>query len=332
MIGPKLSPLEDVVSLAAHDFKVSGVGQRTRAALRRNLAAVDETILPDHLVRSIPGPDLVRQLNTLELVRLVGSPFSTGFRPVDRELVRALQSPLSTIGRMIGYLWSGPLSAVANTFVGIDSVPIPHSTTYPGGRSLAGSDQGLPRQIARVLDRIGTEVRATDVWTSAVSTAASLSADDLNNLKYDKAHFEAGCSPTEGELVGDWQDRIAESLKNAVTQVPAELLAAEQLIAACVETLVSLSCWDHQIDTRAIRRARPKEITAELPAGFEFSMAEFTELAFLAMGSSFRLLSNGKVVGIGATAGSHFEFSRLGGKNLELSVIRLCGYETVEQQ
>lgn len=332
MIGPELSPLENEVSLAAHDFKVSGVGQRTRAALRRNLAAADHTILPDHLVRSVPGPDLVRQLNTLELVRLFGSPIKAEFHEVDREMVSALQNPLSMIRLMVGYLWCQPLESVANAFVGADSIPIPHCTTYPDARSLAGSSEALPRQVARLLDRISSRLQDTSVWNGAVAATASLSSADIDELMEEKALFEEGCQPSDGETMGDWRERVTESLRSASTQVPSELLAVERLISASVEALVSLASWDHEIDVSAVRQAQSAEIAPYLPNGFELSMSEFTDLAFLAMGSAFRLKSEGRIVGVGATAASHFEFSQGHGEKLDLSVIRLCSYESMEGQ
>lgn len=82
--------LETAVAQASNDLKVSGFGQRTRAALRRNLAAGENTVLPDHVSRSIPGPDLVRHLNALILIHAVGNPYGNQPHDVDRELFGTL--------------------------------------------------------------------------------------------------------------------------------------------------------------------------------------------------------------------------------------------------
>ena len=155
MFSLEPTTLETVVAQAANDLKVSGFGQRTRAALRRNRAAGDETVLPDHTFRSTCGPDLVRQFNALFLLRAVGNPFGNQPHDVDRELFLALQDSLQVARQMVAYVWAGPLSDVATAFVDNDNLPVPFCPMYPDARDLVTDGAtALPRQLTKIIDRI----------------------------------------------------------------------------------------------------------------------------------------------------------------------------------
>ena len=107
MFATDPTPLESMVIQVVNDLRVSGFGQRARAALRRNRAAGEMTILPEYTLRGLSGPDLVRHLNALVLMHQAKSRIENQFHGVDHELLSVLQQPLDTARQLVAGLWAG---------------------------------------------------------------------------------------------------------------------------------------------------------------------------------------------------------------------------------
>ncbi|MDE0132299.1 MAG: hypothetical protein OXQ32_08590 [bacterium] len=329
---PEPTSLETVVAQAANDLKVSGFGQRIRAALRRNLAAQDKTALPDHIYRDVPGPDLVRQFNALLLLALTHSaenPQGKQAHDVDRELFSALQSSLDIARQMVAYMWVGPLSNVAPAFADHDDLPPPFCPMYPNARDLVASGEtALPHQLTEIINRVKAEVEQTPTWTRAVQCAAELELEEVQTLHAAKKRFQEQAGGVQGETLNQWQERIHGLLVEAKSDVPKALLLVNRLVTASVAAMVSLTVWDHLIRQEDVLKCVPRSFGEDLPNGFDISIAHLNHVAILALDSSFRLENQGTFTGIGTTKGTRLSWGRGQELNVSLSVIRLSAYES----
>ena len=138
------SLLERAVVQAANDLKVTGFGQRTRAALRRNRSAESNSVLPYSMYKDVMGPDLVRHLNALTLLLSSGEQVQDPPSKPDRELFAALRDQLAVVKTLVAFMWAGSLSDHARVFVDYDNVPIPFCPMYPDARDLI--DAVIPRR------------------------------------------------------------------------------------------------------------------------------------------------------------------------------------------
>ena len=329
MFPSEPTSLEAVVTQAAHDLKVSGFGQRVRASLRRNKAAGENTVIPDHFSRSFPGPDLVRHLNGLLLMHLTENPDGNDDHHVDRELYNALQNSLQIARHVVASFWVGPLRDVAPAFVDEDNLPLPLCPMYPEARELVAEGEiALPHQLTKIINRVRVEVEKTPVWTRAAEAAAELTSQNLQTLKTEKERLRRQVSGKQGETLNQWQERAFHALAIAKSHVPPVLLFANRLITATVAAMISLATWDYQIKEEEILECDPLSFGDDLPHGFVIRLGDFSNLVFLSLDSSFRLFDNGTFAGIATTKGAEFSWGRDSGEDVRLSIIRLSAYES----
>ena len=331
MFPQEPTSLEAVVAQAASDLRASRFCQRIRAPLRRHLAT-DKTEIPDHTYRSVPGPDLVRQLNTLLLAILTGAvenPQSTHPRGVDRELFKVLQSSLQIARQMVAYIWVGPLSDVAPAFVDRDNLPPPFCPMYPNARDLVESGETtLAHQLAKIVNRVKEEIEKTPAWAYAVQCASELELEDVLTLRTMRDQFRDQVSGRQSEPLRQWRGRVHGLLAAARSDVPKALLGMNRLVTASVAAMVSLAIWDHLIEEEDILEWVPRSFGDDFPNGFDVRLRHFNELVILALDSSFRLQNRGIFTGIGITTGTELSWNRDQVENIRLSVIRLSAFES----
>ena len=102
--------LERTVIQAANDLKVTGFGQRTRAALRQNRSAESQSVLPYSAYKDVIGPDLVSHLNAFTVLLNAEQPFETSPPSgVDQQLIIALRDQLDVVRWLVAELWPDPL-------------------------------------------------------------------------------------------------------------------------------------------------------------------------------------------------------------------------------
>ena len=259
-------PSKTVVAQAANDLKVSGFGQRTRAALRRNRAAGDKTLLPDHMFKDIPGPDLVRQLNALFFKQILGNPPDNHPRDVDRELLRALQDSLHLARQMVASIWAGTRSDAAMAFVDNDNIPVPFCPMYPDARDLVPNGAtGLPHQLAKIIDRVRIEIERTPVWVCAAQCMSEVGSEEFQALRAAKDEFRTQISARQGETAAQWCERASDILATAKADVPAVLLSANRLVTTSVSAMISLGIWDYEIAHEDILECLPRALGDHYP-------------------------------------------------------------------
>lgn len=321
--------LEVVALQGANDLKVSGFGQRLRAALRRNLKAGSNTVLPDYMAKDMPGPDLVRHFNGLFLLHAVGNPLGNQPHDVDRELFNALRGSLDTIGKMVAYMWTGPLGNVASAFLDDDNLPPPFCPMYFNARDLVnGKDFDLHPQVVKVVDRVKVEIEKTPVWTRAVLCASELQPNTLNALKVAKEAFREGADVQEGEQAEQWGVRLYRLLSEGRSEVPTPLLLVNRLITATVAAMVSLTIWSYEVEKEDLLVCKPQPFGDGLPDGFDIVFGHFNELLSMSPGSSLQLKKRKVFTGIATTVALQFSFTRdPPEETVRLSLVRLAAYE-----
>ena len=324
------STLESEVANASNDFKVSGLGQRVRAALRRNRSAGDQTVLPEYLSIDAPGPDLIRHLNALHLISLTDSPLEGQPGPGDRELIRALTESVQQVRQVVAYFWSGSLQEIAPVFADDDCLPHPFSPTYPESRALVGTDEfDLPKQLASVIDKLKRQIVQTSIWAEAARYANNLDGDKLDELRAAKLENQENVSPLGGETIGQWGDRLQSALESAKKDVPTEFLAANRLVWATVDALISLATWGREFEREDISDISQLDFGPDLPKGFKVRIARIERvLPLMSLESSFRLNDEGMLAGIATTKGINLHGDKNSGTNIDLNVVRLSAYES----
>ena len=176
LFGSKPTLLEQVVVQAANDLKVTGFGQRTRAALRRNRSAESNSVLPYSMFKDVVGPDLVRHLNALTLLFNSEQPLQTSSPSrADEELFVALRDQLAVVRNLVAELWSDPLNDHAKAFIDYDNVPIPFCPMYPDARDLTRSNPAaLPQPLAKIVHRIRNQVQETPIMRESLECLSDL--------------------------------------------------------------------------------------------------------------------------------------------------------------
>lgn len=329
MFEHRPTDLEIALLQAANDLKVSGFGQKLRAALRRNRKAGSKSVLPDYLAKDMPGPDLVRHFNGLFLLHAVGNPLGNQPHNVDRELFQTLPDSLSTLAKIVAYMWIGPLGNVASAFLDDDNLPPPFCPMYFNARDLAKEEDAvLHPQILKVVNRVKAEIEKTPVWAHAVSCASELRPEDLRALRGSMAAFRGQVDEREGEQVEQWRMRLYDQLTAARSEVPEALLLVNRLITATVAAMALLTIWGHTIEKEHLAVCTPQSFGGELPDGFEVTFDHFNELVSVACGSSIRLKSRKAFAGIATMVGLQIEFTRdPPAETVRLSLVRLSAYE-----
>ena len=248
--------LELAILGLAPDLKVSGFGQRTRAALRRNRDANDDTFLPHAAFKDIPGPDLVRHLNAISIVGASDADFGSQLGSADDQLLAALQRQLAEAQRFVARLWDGPLSAVAASFVDYDNLPVPFCPMYPNARELRHShDLTLARPLESILGRLRYVLFRTDAYSAAVAYVLSADSPAIARLAELKQGLMPELAARSSETYAQWSTRASGLVEASRNEVPSELLHVNNLINATVGSLVSLSVWDHSLSDDDVRSA-----------------------------------------------------------------------------
>lgn len=328
MFATDPSPLESIVVQAVNDLRVSGFGQRIRAALRRNRDAGEMTILPEYTLRDLNGPDLVRHLNALVLMSKAKSPIENEFHDVDHELLDVLQQPLDTARQLVAEFWRGPLLAVASAFIDDDNLPIPFCPMYPDARDLVDDNSiSLPYSLVQIVEQLRAEVEKTRVWELATRYASGIASDHLHRLRAERDRFRARRMGQNGETFAQWQERARHLLAESKHDVPKPLLAMNRLVTTTVSAMVSLSVWNARIAHEDLLDYHSAVLSDDLPAGVVLSLARLPDSAVFNIDASFRITKRQKFMGIGTTKGMTFSWNRASGADLRLNVVRLSAYE-----
>ena len=321
--------LESIVIRVVNDLRVSGFGQRIRAALRRNRAAGEMTILPEYTIRDLTGPDLVRHLNALVLTHKAKSPIANQFHDVDHELLDVLQQPLYTARQLVAGLWTGPLRAVASAFVDDDNLPIPFCPMYPDARDLVDdSSQPLPYHLVQIVEQLRATVEKTRVCEEATRYASGIASDHLRQLRATRDRFRKKAVGQNGETFGEWQERARRLLAESKRDVPKSLLAMNRLTTAIVSAMVSLSVWDARIDCEDLLEYHSATPSNSIPTGTVVNLARLPDAVVFNIDASFRITDQNRFLGIGTTKGMAFSWDRASGADLKLEVVRLSAYES----
>lgn len=338
------SDLERVLVQAAKDLRVTGFGQRTRAALRRNRSAESESVLPYSMYKDVPGPDLVRHLNALTLLprdseRLVQGPVGN----TDRELFGVLREQLPVVKSLVSVLWSGPLSDYAEAFIDYDNVPVPFCPMYPGPRDVIEGSQAdaLSRPMSQIVGRLHDQLQETPIMKATLEYLPCLQQSDLQHLRGIRDSFKSRVEHRQGETLAKWQTRVYQLVASAQAEVPVAILLLNSLIHSIVSSLVSLAVWDHELASSDIISAelwrihspigeRPPDtvpIGPSIPNGFTLSLVPEPELMLLPMETSLRLIDDEEFCGIGIVKGSSLSWRRGEDVNVGLTMVRLADYE-----
>lgn len=320
--------LEISVEQAFRDVKVSGFGQLSRAALRRNRSAGEQTFLPDYVSRDAHGPDLVRHLNALTIYQITGTEFETQPQDVDRELLAAIDRSLGTACVIVASFWRGPLAPIAGTFVDVDDLPPPFCRSYHQARDLVEqSTKPLPRQLERVLCRIREQIEQTKVWELAVKEVSGLDESRLAELAEARRKFMRFNMNETGETLEQLGERLSREFIAARSITPPALLQFNQLIFETVSALISLAVWSHEVSEEECTNCVPLEFDDGDPNGYDIEIPDRFQLGFVARNSSFLARSRGSFIGIVTAKASQAYWHREKGNKAVLSVIKLSDYE-----
>ena len=333
--------LESVLSQGANDLKVTGFGQRTGAALRRNRDAGDDTLLPSYQSKNFPAPDLIRHMNTL-ILHLLGGMQVTHLAKRDRDLLLALRDALTVVTRLVASVWPKSMRQVATSFIDYDDLPAPFCIMYPETRSQAeATAPSLPTQTSRIIDRIRTEIERTPIWELAHEFAAVIDSSDLEGLRDARASYLTESQYREDETLGEWEDRCYRLIERERRDVPRELLMLNRLIHTSISTLVSLAVWDYQITPDEIVESKTLDAYVpdyeasgfqphgpEQPEGFNLSTVPSPDLILMPLGSALRVKREGRLAGIIVVQGASLHWEEGGTMDTELNVVRLSAFES----
>lgn len=333
--------LESVLSQGANDLKVTGFGQRTRAALRRNRDAGEDTFLPSYENNSITAPDLIRHLNAL-ILHLLGGMRVTHLANRDRDLLLALRDSLIVVTRLVASVWTTSMRQVATSFIDYDDLPGPFCIMYPDTRSQTeDTAPSLPTQTSRIIDRIRTEIERTPIWQLAHERAEAINSSDLEGLRDARASYRTESQYREDETLGEWRDRCYRLIEHRRRHVPMELLLLNRLIHTSISTLVSLAIWDYQITPEEIVESEMLDAYVpeydasgsqphgpELPEGFNLSTVPSLDLILMPLDSALRVKHESRLAGIIVVKGASLHWEEGGQMDTALNVVRLSAFES----
>lgn len=339
--------LEAIVAQLAADLRVTGLGQRTRSALRRNQDANDDTFIPYTTFKDLPGPDLVRHANAAYIASLASPQGRLHLGRADDQLLAVLQRQLAEVRRFTARLWEGSLAHVASAFADYDNLAIPFCPMYPNTRELLGGDLTLPHQLERILECLKETLHRTEVFRAALEQAAAVDADEAARLARAKESLLPELQARPSESIIQWNHRTVRLIDAARKEVPSVLLAVNGLINATVGSLVSLAVWDHSLSdavllSSAIWADDTDANRLELDANddvFGFALppfpcsyqlrADFQPAALAALEAAMQLRSHGQRGGIAILKGGSISWQRGSEIELTLHVVRLADYEKV---
>ena len=345
---PDATDLEVVVSQAANDLKVTGFGQRTRAALRRNFEAGEATLLPTSQNRGISGPDLIRHLNGLLYHFSAGIPASS-IRRSDRELLQALRDSLLVVADIVASVWPKNLRAVASTFVDYDDLPAPFCVMYPNTRGFQSDPSvSLPRPTIKIIDRVRTAMEKTPVWDSASACARHIHSTQLQTLSETREAFLQQVTYQQDETFSEWQTRAYISLEERRREVPLPLLQLNRLIHTSVAALVSLAVWDFKLSPDGIIRWEPIDYQLrgaerrrsevqldepqphgpDIPSGLCLQVVPTIDLMVMPLDAAIQLRRDGTFAGIAILKGVTLSGQNGLGMKVELNVVRMSAFES----
>lgn len=347
--------LESTVAQLAADLKVAGLGQRARAALRRNQGANDDTFLPHAMFKDVPGPDLVRHANATFITALMKPHGELRFGSADDQLLAVLQRQLEEVRRFVARLWGGPLSHVAAAFVDYDNLPVPFCPMYPNARELLASDLTLPHQLERILGRLRAPLYRTEALAAALEQSAAAAPGLITRLTETKEALLPDLPAQPPESLRQWNQRVSRRVAAARDDVPRALLAANSLINATVGSLVSLAVWDHSLShSDLLSSTRWPDYADEdcrsesgddpdaqddaagfalppLPRGHRLQI-KFNPALFAPMDSAVQLQCGKQRKGIAILKGLSMSWSQGGDVDCSLDVVRLADYERFDSQ
>ena len=348
-IEPSL--LERAVVQAANDLKVTGFGQRTRAALRRNRSAESNSVLPYSMYKDVVGPDLVRHLNALTLLLNSGQHVENPHSKPDRELFAALRDQLAIAKMLVALMWTESPSDHARAFVDYDNVPIPFCPMYPDARDLIGSyPEPLPRPLSKISDRLRNAVQDTPIMREAQECFSSLTSRDLRDLKHRAEDFKSQSRYRQGETLLEWQTRVHLLVVAAQAGLPHAIPLSNSLIHSTISSVVSLAVWDHELASSEVISAEPwgenalqsepqedhldadhldesRPYGPDIPDGFSLSLTPNPELMLLPIESSVRLIQEGTSRGVAIVKGASISWSQGEDMEVGLTTVRLSAYE-----
>ncbi len=351
---PEATDLEVAVSQAANDLKVTGFGQRTRAALRRNFEAGEATLLPTSQNQDIPGPDLIRHLNGLLYHLSAGIPASN-IRRADRELLQTLRDCLLIVADLVASVWPKELRATASTFVDYDDLPAPFCVMYPNTRDFVSDPSiSLPRPTTKIIDRVRVEMEKTPVWNAALECATQLDSTELQTLKEARKTVLEQATYNQDETFLDWQNRAYVLIEQLRRNVPQPLLQLNQMIHTTIATVVSLAVWDYTITPEEIvicepidyqlrgadlqgaedQTDEPQPHGPDIPSGFCLEVVPTIDLMVMPLDAAIRIRRDSTLAGIVILKGVTLSARRNSAEdlewNVELNVVRMSAYESVE--
>ena len=333
--------LESILSQGANDLKVTGFGQRTRAALRRNRDAGEDTLLPSSQSKDIPAPDLIRHMNTL-IFHILGGMQVTHLGKRDRDLLLALREALTVVTRLVASVWPKSMRQVATSFIDYDDLPAPFCIMYPDTRSHAeDTATSLPTQTNKIIDRIRAAIEQTSIWNLAHHRVESIDPSDLRRLQDARVLYRSESQYREDETLGEWRDRCYELIEHERNKVPKELLMLNRLIHTSISTLVSLAVWDYHITSNEIIESEALDAYVpdydesssqlhgpELPEGFNLRTVPSLDLILMPLDSALRVKHEGKFAGIIVVKGASLHWEEGGEMDTALSVVRLSAFES----
>ena len=333
--------LEGVLSQGANDLKVTGFGQRTRAALRRNRDAGEDTLLPSYQNNSIPAPDLIRHLNAL-ILHLQGGMQVTQLANRDRDLLLALRDSLIVVTRLVASVWPKGMRQVATSFIDYDDLPAPFCIMYPDTRSQTEDiATSLPTQTNKIIDRIRAEIERTPICKLAYKLAEAIDPSDLDRLRDARASYRTESQYREDETLGQWKERCYRLIEDEREDVPKELPLLNRLIHTSISTLVSLAIWDYQITPNEIIESEALDAYIpdydasssqphgpELPEGFNLSTVPSLDLILMPLDSALRVKHEGRLAGIIVVKGASLHWEEGGEMDTTLNVVRLSAFES----
>lgn len=344
--------LERTVAQAANDLKITGFGQRTGAALRRNRDAEDDSVLPYSMFKDVVGPDLVRHLNALTLLLNSDQPLhASSPSRADEELLVALRDQLAVVKGLVASLWPDPLSEYAKAFIDYDNVPIPFCPMYPDARDLIGTSIAtLPHPLAKIVGRLRNQVQSAPIMRESLECLSDFGSSDLRNLEAIREDFQSQAVYRRGETFLEWASRVHQLVATAQMDVPVAILLANALIHSVISAVVSLAVWDRQLVSDDVLSTTPwgrhamegespyKDIIDEpsdntrpygpdIPDGSILRLVPNSELILLPMETSVRLHDQGEFCGVAIAKGASMSWRRGEEMQVELTMVRLSAYE-----
>lgn len=344
--------LERTVVQAANDLKVTGFGQRTRAALRRNRDAESDSVLPYSMFKDVGGPDLVRHLNALTLLLNSDQPLHTSSPSrTDEELLVALRDQLSVVRSLVASVWADPLSEYAKAFIDYDNVPIPFCPMYPDARDLIGTSSAtLPQPLAKIVGRLRDQVQSVPIMRESLECLSDLGSSDLRNLATTRENFQSQAVYRRGETILEWESRVHQLVATAQMDVPDAVLLSNALIHSVISAVVSLAVWDRELASsevlsttpwgrHAVDRESPdidiidegsdntRPYGPDIPDGSILRLAPNSELILLPMETAVQLHQQGTFCGVAIAKGASMSWRRGEEMQVALTMVRLSAYE-----